>query len=500
MTRKKSLTGLDGPGSVSRIYQEFFRERNEQIRSFYDKAGESVEKNWWKRKYYDGWIADFLASRVMPNSRILDLGCGTGHLLASLSPSRGVGIDLSPKMIEIAKRNHPGLEFHVGDAKDLDEIEGPFDYILAINLFQEASDIIAILEAAQRISEPSTQIVVITTNDFWRFLYPMLEALGLKQRNLQFNWLDETEVAIFLRATGFEVVWSGRMMPFPFRIPLFSWFINNIFGILPLFRRTGYVQYCFARPMGGKGYQGEYSCSVVVPCKDEEDNVLHIVKRIPKMGRWTEIIFVDDKSNDRTREYIKTLILKHPDKRIKLVDGPGKGKGAACREGFHAAEGDIIMILDADMTVMPEDLPKFYTALANGYGDFINGSRMVYELGEQSMRFLNVYGNKFFSKLVSFILGKPISDTLCGTKVFWRKDLPKYFRARKLFNNIDKWGDYDLIFGAALHNLKIVELPVHYRERVAGQTKMMKRFSNAWIMFKMCWQALLKFHIHRSLK
>jgi glycosyltransferase involved in cell wall biosynthesis len=230
----------------------------------------------------------------------------------------------------------------------------------------------------------------------------------------------------------------------------------------------------------------DLSVSVCVPCKNEEENIDDIVKRVPDMGKCTEIIFVDDKSTDRTAEKVQEHIEANPDRTIKLVEGPGEGKGAACRSGFSVAENDILMILDADMTTMPEELPDFFEAIATGKGEFINGSRLVYPMEKAAMRYLNIVGNRAFALLFSYLLSQRIKDTLCGTKVIWRSDYPKILESREYFGCSDTWGDYDWIFGAARHNLKIVELAVHYRERIAGETKMTKRFSNGWIMLKMC--------------
>jgi glycosyltransferase involved in cell wall biosynthesis len=247
-----------------------------------------------------------------------------------------------------------------------------------------------------------------------------------------------------------------------------------------------------ARPLVPLGSPHRYTCSVVVPCRNEQDNIAGLVERIPEMGAGTEIVFVDDQSTDDTAARIAEAIRREPDRNIRMVKGPGQGKGAACRAGFDAATGDVFMILDADMTVMPEELPAFFNAVTTDKGEFINGSRMVYPRQDQAMRPLNVLGNKLFAGLFSLLLDQRIRDTLCGTKVIWQRDYAKIMAAREYFNSCDAWGDYDWIFGAAKNDLKIIELPVHYRERVAGATKMTHRFGNAWIMFKMCLLALRK--------
>jgi glycosyltransferase involved in cell wall biosynthesis len=226
-----------------------------------------------------------------------------------------------------------------------------------------------------------------------------------------------------------------------------------------------------------------------VPCKNEEGNIPALVSRIPDLGKATEIIFVDDKSDDRTKEFVEKEIEMHPEKDIKLVEGPGKGKGAACRAGFETATGDVLMILDADMTVMPEDLGFFLDVIASGRGEFINGSRLVYPLESGAMKIFNILGNRFFSYIFTFLLSQFVRDTLCGTKVIWRRDYYKVLETRKALRDIDKWGDYDWLFMAARYNLRIVELPVHYRARVEGETKMTKRISNGLIMLRVCIRA-----------
>jgi glycosyltransferase involved in cell wall biosynthesis len=261
---------------------------------------------------------------------------------------------------------------------------------------------------------------------------------------------------------------------------------------MPFFRRFGVTYYIVARPLISFDNPDNMTASIVVPCKNEEGNIEAIVDRIPEIGGGTEIIFVDDKSTDSTSKKIFEQIQKHPKKTIKMIEGLGTGKGAACRAGFAVAEHDVFMILDADMTVMPEVLPEFFEIITSGKGEFINGSRLLYPMEEQAMRIANVFGNKMFAMLFTFLLEQPIKDTLCGTKVILKRDYHKIIEARSYFDNIDLWGDFDWIFGASLHNLKIIELPIHYVSRKQGQTKMTGRLRNALIMLRMCWVAFLK--------
>ena len=271
-----------------------------------------------------------------------------------------------------------------------------------------------------------------------------------------------------------------------------STWINRYGPLIPGVKYVCMLYYSVMRTTAARGKAEDFSVSVCVPCKNEEDNIAGLVERIPAMGRGTEIIFVDDQSTDATAARVQEAIAAHPEKNITLVKGPGEGKGAACRAGFAHAQNDVLMILDADMTVMPEDLPPFFEALVTGKGEFINGSRLVYPMERDAMRFANIVGNKLFAMLFSFLLSQRLKDTLCGTKALWRADYGKILASREHFGGVDRWGDYDWIFGAARNNLRIVELPVHYRNRIAGQTKMTRRLRHAWGMLKMCGVAFRK--------
>jgi glycosyltransferase involved in cell wall biosynthesis len=180
-----------------------------------------------------------------------------------------------------------------------------------------------------------------------------------------------------------------------------------------------------------------------------------------------------------------------PDRDIKVLVQKGRGKGDAVRLGFSQASGDLLMILDADLSVAPEDLPQFYDALVKGKGEFINGSRLVYAKDPQAMRFLNLLGNKFFALLLTRLLGQPVKDTLCGTKVLYRCDYERIARGRAYFGDFDPFGDFDLLFGAAKQNLKIIEIPIRYRQRIYGTTNI-SRFTHGWLLVQMCVHAARK--------
>ena len=476
-------------------FKAFHQALRNRVRQFYDDLGER-QLHWNRRfRYYRNRLTSLLRYFIQPNARVLASGCGTGDLLGELRPRLGVGVDCSPAMIELARDRHPDQTYAVGFAEDLDTLDipdGPYDYVTLINTIGEMGDIGTTLRKIHRYCSSETRIIIVHYNYLWEPICRLAATLGLKLDNPTPNWLAPSDLAGILHASGFETVRKGNSMPLPIRVPGLNWLVNSLLGRIQGFRWLGFVSYVVARPLVPVESPEKYSCSVVVPCKDEEENIAGLVERIPQMGAGTEIIFVDDQSTDETAPRVKAAIVERPDLDIKLVTGPGQGKGAACHAGFAAATGDVFMILDADMTVMPEELPAFFHAITTGKGEFINGSRMVYPLEDQAMRPLNILGNKMFATLFTLLLEQRIRDTLCGTKVVWKHDYAKIMNARSYFDSCDLWGDYDWIFGAAKNNLKIIELPVHYRERVAGDTKMTKRLRNAWIMFKMCGIALRK--------
>ena len=476
-------------------YERFIRESRDAVVGFYDRLGDR-QLAWNRRfRYFREQLARFVRHFVPPGARVLDIGCGSGDVLEALAPALGVGVDCSPRMVDLARREHPRLTFAVGCAESLNDVDipdGPYDYITLINVIGEMSDIGAALRQVHRFCAPHTRIIIIQYNYLWEPICRLAAKINLKLDAPVPNWLSPPDLAGLLHLCGYEAIRKGHAMPLPVRVPGLNWLVNSFLGRLWGFRGLGFLSYVVARPIVPCELASGYTCSVVVPCKNEQDNIDGLIKRIPEMGTGTEIIFVDDKSTDETAARVRAAIPRRPDRNIRLVEGPGQGKGAACRAGFAAATGDVFMILDADMTVMPEELPAFFEAITTGKGEFINGSRMVYRLEDEAMRPLNVLGNKFFAGLFTLLLEQRIRDTLCGTKAIWRRDYAKILAAREYFGSRDVWGDYDWLFGAARNNLKIVELPVHYRERVAGVTKMTRRLRNAWVMLEMCGIAFRK--------
>jgi len=475
------------------VYTAYLQSKKDKIRSFYDREATLYASKWIsKNSYYYEQIKRLIATIVPPGKRVLDIGCGIGHILAHTRPAYGVGIDFSASMIAEARLRYPHLTFHTMEIEAASELNEKFDFVISANSITEMTDIRRCLKSVYRVMTPETRLVIIAYNYLWQPLIELGARLGMRPQSPTENWLTPQDIHGLLSSTDFEMVRDGYRTMLPRRVPLLSALLNNFLVRMPLFRHLGFTYYTVARPLIPFENPEKLTVSVVVPCKNEEGNIEGVANRVPEMGGGTELIFVDDKSTDTTAEKIKKQIERHPEKNIKIVEGPGIGKGAACRAGFAVARNDVFMILDADLTVMPEVLPEFFELIIKGKGEFINGSRLLYPMEEEAMRIANIIGNKLFAMLFTFILEQPIKDTLCGTKVILKRDYHKILEAREYFNSTDKWGDYDWIFGAARNNLKIIELPVHYVSRKAGQTKMTGRLKNAWIMLKMCWVAFLK--------
>jgi SAM-dependent methyltransferase len=447
------------------------------------------ERNKWisANGYFYGRMKRILQFIVEPHKRVLDIRCETGHLLAAVKPAYGVGVEISDAMVACAGLENPELAFVRSDPENL-ELHETFDYILFQHIFDTA-DILRALESIRRHCTAETQIVIINYNHLWEPVLELASKMGLRAKLVEPNWVSEDDVRGFLKLAGFRLVRKHRLILFPKWLPGISALVNGFLARLPGLRRLCLMQVMVARPLVEPKREDDVTVSVIVPCRNEVGNVRHAVERIPAMGKGTEILFCDDKSTDGTPDEVRRMQELYPDKHIRLVEGPGICKAENVWTGFRAARGDVLMILDADLTVMPEELPTFLRALVWSRGDFVNGSRLVYPMQENAMKAANMLGNKVFGMVFSFLLDQRIKDTLCGTKVLWRRD---WLRMEPHLGNWgiqDMWGDYELLFGASKLHLEIVEVPVHYQERIHGVTKMTRVFANGLRMLRICWHA-----------
>ena len=452
----------------------------------YDAIAQWRQDHIHERHYYSAQVQRLVSSLVVPGSRVLELGCGLGDLLAAVHPSVGVGLDVSPKMIEGARSRHPELTFRVADIERDPLPEGPFDFVVLSDVIGHLDDIQRGLERVRAVMAPNARIIVTYYSFLWEPALKLAERLGLKTKWPEQNWVSLQDIINFLNLADFDIVRQGTDVLLPVEVPAVSELANRVVAKLPGVKEAALLEYVVARPEEVSTLSPLPSVSVICPCRNEKGNIRAAVERTPLMGPMTELIFVDGNSSDGTCEEIEAVIREYQGPlRLSLIpQGDGKGKGDAVRKGFAAAKGDVLMILDSDLTVPPEDLPKFYRALVNQKGDFINGVRLVYPMEGEAMRFLNLLGNKFFSLALSWLLEQPIKDSLCGTKVLRRRDYDRIQAHRAFFGDFDPFGDFDLLFGAARLNLKIVDLPVRYRARTYGETKI-SRFSHGWLLLKM---------------
>lgn len=437
-------------------------------------------------------IAQLLRFRIPARSSVMELGCGKGDLLRELEPSRGLGIDFSDNMIAAATQpSNPTLEFRVGDASTENPSES-FDHIVMDYLLGYIDDIQQALELALKSANPRTRLHITSLNTVWRPILKLGQTFGWVSPQPESNWLSTTDIVNLLELSGWDVISCSSEQLLPFNIPLLSPFCNKFLVKLPLLRHLGATILITARPRAPIGRPWNYSCSVIVPARNEAGNIKPALERIPSLGSETEVIFIEGNSKDDTWETIQREVAAYngPHK-VSFAKQPGKGKWDAVRLGFSMAKGDVLVIQDGDLTAPPEDLPKFFKAICDGTCEFANGSRLVYPMESKAMQFLNLLGNKFFAVTLSFILGQNVKDSLCGTKMLLRSDYLKLTERIKEFGDFDPFGDFNLLFGSALLQLKIRDIAVRYKDRIYGETNI-SRFRHGTILLKMAWFGLRK--------
>ncbi|MCX6054172.1 MAG: glycosyltransferase [Chloroflexi bacterium] len=444
-----------------------------------------------KMVHWRGWggdyhrrVNDIYGSMIPQGARIIEIGSGNGDLLASLKPSYGVGIDFSSEMVGLAKTLHPDLIFVHASATHF-ELTEKFDFILFSDVLNDVWDVQAVFEHVRKVASADARLIINSYSRLWEFPLRLAAKLGLANPGLGQNWLTVSDITGLLNLSGFETIRTSREILFPLRIPVVAPSLNRFLIRFWPFNHLALTNFIISRRQpSDKITQNLPRVSVIVPARNEEGNIESIFKRIPEMGSGTELVFVEGHSTDNTYLAIQECVKRHPGQPCLSFQQTGKGKGDAVRLGFSKATGDILMILDADLTVPPEDLPRFYEGLVTRKGDFINGVRLVYPMEEEAMRFANLLGNKFFSLAFSWMLGQPIKDTLCGTKVLWKKDYERIAANRHVFGNFDPFGDFDLLFGAARLNFKIIDLPIRYRARTYGTTNI-QRWKHGLLLLRM---------------
>ena len=467
--------------------------RKETIRRHID--AEAAKRAQWLKRAAFFHQEDLLYPKFLipEGARVLELGCGTGDLLAALRPSFGVGVDFSDATIAQARKAHPGLTFLVADIEDptfIQSLPGPFDVIVVIDTLGALDDCQAMFEHLHALCTRETRLVIGHFSHLWYPALKFAEAIGVKMPQPPQNVLAPVDVRSLAALADFDVVKSEMRVLLPLRLLGLGRFINRFLAPMPLVRQLCLRHYTVCRSLR-RPASGLQSATVVIPARNERGNIEATVKRIPRFTEALEVIFVEGHSKDGTWEEIERVVAAYPRYDIKAIRQQGMGKADAVFAGFELARGDVLIILDADLTVPPEQLPKFWDALRSGKGEFANGSRLVYPMEQQAMRFLNLIANKVFSLLFTWLLSQRFTDTLCGTKALARSDYARLKAGRDYFGNFDPFGDFDLIFGASKLGLKAVEIPVRYGSRTYGETQI-SRFRHGLMLLRMVWFAFIR--------
>lgn len=475
----------------------------QKLRDHYDRLASSRDLWYRRNSYYHDSVERRLRDLVPPGKSVLELGAGTGNLLNAVKPSRGLGLDISPAMVEVSRAKFPLLQFEVGDAETF-EFESKFDFVIASDIIGELGDITGMLERVHRVCHDATRLIITFHSPTMEPALRLAQHAKLAMSPVRQNWVGLDTVTSLLELSDFRINHYEHSVLVPVSVPIVAPLVNRVLSGRRIFKYFDLLNIVVAEPVVPRPAPARMSCSVIVPCRNEVGNIEAVIERMPAVGITTEIIFVDGASTDGTKELIEELIDRNRGlKDIKLIlqvtganyEGPRVdpdtptvmlrlGKGDAVRKGFDAASGDVLMILDADLSVPPEDLPRFLHPIATGKGRFVNGTRLVYPMEDRAMKLVNYVGNWFFSRLFTWLLEQPIHDTLCGTKVLLKSDYEKIKADRKHFGDFDPFGDFDLLFGAAHLGLPIVEVPVHYRRRLAGVTKV-RVARHGWLLVGM---------------
>ena len=467
--------------------------RKQRIRECFDRLADERDEWISRNSFFHEDDRNYMRFLVPEGLRVLELGCGTGEILHALQPSRGVGVDFSGPTIQAAQAKHPELEFVLGDIEDLtvlEKLEGPFDIIVLSDTIGYLDDCHALFASLHSLCTAETRLIVVYYSHLWEPVLKIAEWLGNKMPQPPLNWITPDDLVGIVELADFEVIKREWRQILPKRLLGIGRVVNRFIGTLPILRRFSLRNYVVARSLRNIEPK-QLSASVIIPCRNERGNIEDAVLRMPRFCDELEILFVEGNSTDGTFEECQRIKDMYPDLTIDVLRQDGVGKADAVRKGFQEARGQLLIILDADLTVPPESLPKFYEAISCGKGEFINGTRMVYPLEQDSMRFLNYWANRVFAWCFTWLLNQRFTDTLCGTKVLRRDRYEQIVENRKYFGDFDPFGDFDLIFGAAKLNLKIIEVPVRYASRNYGTTQI-ARFRHGWRLLRMVFFAYRK--------
>ncbi len=373
----------------------------------------------------------------------------------------------------------------VGREEDFPDLRSEMDQgttILINGALNHHNDIQGLLEGLKSRLSRTSRVLLVLYNPYLRWLYALANRLGIRRGEMPTTFVTRVDIDTLARLSGFAVVRQRLCGYFPWRLWGFGNLINRVLPLVPVLRWYALTYIVVLRPLITQLPEG---VSCVIPARNERGNIEDALRRFPDLGCPTEIIFVEGGSSDGTWDEIRRVAEVYGSKfRIKVVKQTGRGKANAVRLGFSHATHPLLTILDADLTMPPELLSRYCQAYWDGLGDFINGSRLVYPMEGEAMRFLNRIGNVFFAKALSWVLDVPLGDSLCGTKLMTRRDYARMTTWRNEFGDFDPFGDFELLFPAAVLGLGIIDIPVRYRARTYGSTNI-HRFSHGFELLKM---------------
>ena len=452
-----------------------------------DRGKTTTYAHWIQRhSYYHKLIESFYTFTVTPHQRLLLIGSKDGHLLNAFKPSYAIGVEEDARLKMSAQKNYPDHHYY----SSLHDIpHTPVDYVVLSSIIMEIDDVQKLLQQLKPFCTERTRIIMDIHSMAWEPLLRAAQYLNLKRSTSLQNWLSIYDISHMLHLAGYEVVTTESHILMPLYIPAISWFCNTILANIPLLNKLCVTRSIIARPIFKEA--SAKTVSIIIPCRNERGNIEPAIQRIPQFGAAQEIIFIDGHSRDNTYAEMQRVQSAYPHKNIQVMAQPGMGKGDAVHYAFSKASGDVLMILDGDLTMPPEELPKFYDALVQGEGELINGSRLVYGMEDEAMRILNLLANYCFSIGFSWLFGQRVKDTLCGTKVLYKADYLRLKANQSFFGDFDPFGDFDLLFGAAKLNLKIIDMPIRYKNRTYGTTQI-RRFYHGIILLKMCIYGTIK--------
>ncbi len=284
-----------------------------------------------------------------------------------------------------------------------------------------------------------------------------------------------------------SIRWKAKKLtPIPTKI--IPKYIKNIMRKLPIVRQLAFeLEIIFYRYKESNSNQ---LISIVIPARNEEGNKELLIKalnKFKKIQNKVEIIFVEGNSKDNTflmLEKISEDFSKYF--KISLLKQTSKGKKNAVVEGFNISSGTTLAIIDSDFTVDIDDSIDAIIESTKNENILINCSRTTFPMEKDAMRWANYIGNRCFAILLSILINKPISDSLCGTKVFSRKFFNLMKQNGSWESKSDPFGDFTIIFEAANNNIKILNYPVRYYARQSGAPNI-SRWIDGIKLLKVCW-------------